>query len=91
MIQISERVVVFSLYPDKSPIALENKDSGLKCLIFMINKQHFYDVQATVPPEALQMCFGDLLVIPGCFHVVCVVLHIRVDFDAFFSRLNFQR
>lgn len=52
---------------------------------------NFYDKQATVPPEALQMSFGDLLVIPGCFHVVCVVLHIRVDFDAFFSRLNFQR
>lgn len=44
MIQDSERIVVFRLYPDKSPIALKNKDSGLRCLIFMIDKQHFYDV-----------------------------------------------
>lgn len=29
--------------------------------------------------------------IPGGFHVVCVVLDICVDFDAFLSRLDFQR
>lgn len=34
--------------------------------------------------------FWDLLVIPCGFHVVCVVLDMRVDFDAFLCGLDFQ-